>query len=308
MCTLDEDGYREGRWTAPKEAHPTPLELPGEGAVFAFEFDDGIRGSISTAWLEEDEDLAMFVGMAAAHDERRAVDLRVVALLDNLQVDIQSGSDLLEPFIVLPARPGTIQSASIRIRADSISHGAHSLALVMISVATGRVLTGRTFTLFKGDSYDFAPRNDATAEVELTDKTEVLSAPWSDGRSLGIYQPFEGIEQDGDSIPLQLGVQLDDSDDLGACGDMKVPVTVVVLLDSVQISLAGFGPYLRIVLPPDRRANVLTELAGMPLDGEPHTLTILQYQGDGLLSEGPRERLTPWYDAFLNGLGFAYWP
>jgi hypothetical protein len=265
-----------------------------------------MRGDATTASLFEDEDVAMFVSLGVAQSGEPPIQGRVIAIIDGVQVNLDGGEGSVA-FVPLEVEAGESQDVHLTIPAASIASGAaHTLVVAIISGFSGRLVDGRTFTLFK-DGFQFAAGKDDTAAASLSQRTDSIWSPWSNDISLGLYQPFHGVDHDGASIPIDMTVESPRDAALASCGADPIWTCVVALVDGRQVEIGDFGPVLRLALPYAKSARVQTELRNLPLDGAPHALTLLQYRGDGMYSETPAGERLAWYDWFLVDLGFAYW-
>lgn len=302
-CDVDVSGYVDGRWSAPP---PGPsradVEIPAIGIAFGFRWLDGARSSHGTRWLGENEDLAMRISIAAAEDDGSLRDVRAVLLIDGLQQTLLVEEDREVRFAVLEAPPGTRDAETVRVAANAVENGAHSLVVALLHAKSGMLIGGTTFTILKEDPSfaDERPVHNAMARFEA--RSEFSPIARSGDMQVFSHGAFSGIGSDG-SLPLTLTMQLKD----GTCRGRAIPVFVTALVDFDQVPMSGFGAFSRVLVEYDEAATIETVLRDLPLDGEAHTLSLFQVQGDGLYTEAPPEKDTPWSDVFLTIIGFASW-
>jgi hypothetical protein len=298
---IDVSGYEDGSWTEPVKGSPdAPIYIPETGLVLDFKPGPEAHALESTIWLSDGEDLTIEVSIAAAKDDKRASDLRAVAFIDGIQQHVGPAQEDL--FAVLKAPPGKMATHKLVIAAEDIADGAHSLNVVLMNATIGFTIDGMAFTVLKND-VEFPKRPDHTSRAQLSDREPFGPYAWSGRIGLQVLQSAT-FTQDG-KLQLHLILQTNEAQ---SCADRKVPVMVMALLDQEkQVDLAGFGPFVRVEVDADHAAVVDLEVGGLPQDGERHSLTLIQVQGDGLYSEAPVGTPTPWYRFFLNEFGTAYW-
>jgi hypothetical protein len=305
-CDRDVSGYEDGRFREPQEdieSPPVPQVKPDEARLIFWPA-PGAHVVSSTFWLSDGEDLEMNIGLVLGSERSDALESRAIVMLDGLQQPLQSVSGGVGPYVELTVEAGTSKVEPLIVHSDAIGNGSHTMTILVFN-RDGRLIFGPNFTVIKGHPL-FEPRPDhaALAEVRAVSQREgAAHVVCGDGARLSSWGAVRVEPKDG-HLPVEVTLRSIDGTE---CADMPIPISAVAFLDYEQVVFEGFGPFIRALVDAGDEVVVRTAIDDLPSDGSPHIVSFVSWAGDGLYTDAPLERSTPWRDVFSTDMGRAIW-
>jgi len=178
----------------------------------------------------------------------------------------------------------------------TLANGAQSAAFLLMG-PKGDLLPAWSFTILKNGT-EFAPRQTAIATRTPARPHEAPTAIITGGTDI-----FDGRAtlSPGGTLPVQFAIQV-----FGDCPTTPRGRRIIAALDGVQVPVGGLGLAPWLAVTPSERAELTTEITGLPDDGQLHALA-LWLISDGEYMESPHGEVAPWA-AFPALLGRAWWP
>lgn len=273
-------------------------EDPSSGSAFFIVEAPGVRQSESTWSLDAESDLSLSLEFASARSHRPNMPSKFSLIIDGIQRPFVTAAGLEETAYDVDVAEGSRDSLSILVRSSDLTVGAHTVAMVLLSMETGRLLDRRLITVFHGGTL-FEER-EVVREVALQDRVYIGQFAFGAGRHL--YQAIPFVWPQKGLVDFELLLQTPDG--IG-CSNQANPVTGIVLMDGLQVPM-GVGPYATVLVDANHGARIKTTIT-VPEDDRHHVLSVLQITGDGRYTEAPLGTPAPWSHTFVNQLGYVNW-
>ena len=279
---LDHSHYERGDWPGPTEPKTYgPFPTPDANSSFQrFEFVPALPETINTVWWPSNGEVGVRLKLAAGANFVGWQDATLLLFVDGRQVSMNVGDEVLQ--VPLQILAGTAGGVEFTVPAATIGPGTHTMAAMIMDVQSGRLSLGKVFTLVR-EREPFAARPDHTERARMF-AAEDFVVP-SASRGVLIDRPVSLTTEPDGTLPITLRLQ--PMQRQGACIGTRTPLVASVLIDGVQASLVGLGPFVRLIVAQKEYGEIDVRVAGIPRDSRPHAVTIVQYEMDGMYTEAP---------------------
>jgi hypothetical protein len=315
-CNPDLRRYQQMPYREPDTPsylqQPQPEPPPnGYGIIPLFPPTANNGPSYVTYWLTGDEDLAFTVRIMRGGTvfEDRPEPFQGVLFLDGMQASFEfEGRSTSVMRGAFTPRVNRIEFP-IRVPASAIADGGHTATLFFVKTEAPAFLAARgvislsvQFHVLKNATDFRDPYLPASAEI----------VPWLARRS-GIYDPATGRPLDGLIAPpvggmLPLRIEGDPTDnEVRRCPGATQNYLYAALLDGQQIPLGELGMHPLVTLVPTQSAKLDTVLQGLPSDGRPHQLVIVELPNYHRYMEAALGRYTAWGIDSPDIIGLVRW-
>lgn len=163
-CDVDVSGYERGVWKPPEPTESTDFSGGAGPLTWSEELSfPGTPQTQTVVWWPESGDVRMRYTWAVGSSRRAFQDVRLVAFVDGVQIQIVDEADEDVWFVPVSIGPGETRSYELSLREGVVPAGAHTMALVLLDPESGNAYSGAVLTAIAGNAVFARGRDDAAS-------------------------------------------------------------------------------------------------------------------------------------------------